>query len=100
MSEKKSWRDFYKVHPAADVFPMLPEDELREAWRGHQEQRAQGTRSLSPGFSGGTIDLSRIHDPDVYISMGATDCGHEWSCWTSYKACVWLLRLSFRWCWQ
>ena len=27
---KKSWRDVYKVHPAADVFPMLPEDELRE----------------------------------------------------------------------
>jgi ParB/Sulfiredoxin domain len=30
MSEKKSWRDIYKVHPAADVFPMLPEDELRK----------------------------------------------------------------------
>jgi len=30
MPEKKSWRDFYKVHPAADVFPMLPEDELRK----------------------------------------------------------------------
>lgn len=30
MSEKKSWRDVYKVHPAADVFPMLPEDELRK----------------------------------------------------------------------
>src|SRR5262245_43042386 len=24
------WRDVYKVHPAADVFPMLPEDELRK----------------------------------------------------------------------
>ena len=29
MSEKKSWRDVYKVHPAADLFPMLPNDELR-----------------------------------------------------------------------
>lgn len=27
---KKSWRDVYKVHPAADLFPMLPEDELRK----------------------------------------------------------------------
>src|SRR4030095_12444190 len=30
MAEKKSWRDVYKVHPAADLFPMLPEDELRK----------------------------------------------------------------------
>src|SRR5690348_8445060 len=30
MSEKKSWRDVYKIHPAADLFPMLPEDELRK----------------------------------------------------------------------
>jgi ParB-like nuclease domain len=28
--KKLSWRDVYKVHPAADAFPMLPEDELRE----------------------------------------------------------------------
>jgi hypothetical protein len=27
---RKSWRDAIKVHPAADVFPMLPEDELRQ----------------------------------------------------------------------
>src|SRR5262249_23126219 len=26
----KSWREVYKVHPAADLFPMLPEDELRK----------------------------------------------------------------------
>src|SRR5947208_3279418 len=26
---KKSWRDMIKVHPVADIFPMLPEDELR-----------------------------------------------------------------------
>jgi len=28
MSQFKSWRDVYPVHPAADLFPMLPEDEL------------------------------------------------------------------------
>jgi|SRR5215813_3158536 len=26
----QSWRDVIKVHPAADLFPMLPEDELRK----------------------------------------------------------------------
>jgi ParB-like chromosome segregation protein Spo0J len=25
-----TWRDRYKVHPAADVWPMLPEAELQE----------------------------------------------------------------------
>src|SRR5215813_14483298 len=29
-NKPKSWREVYKVHPAADVFPMLPEDELRK----------------------------------------------------------------------
>ncbi len=27
---KKSWRDVYPVHPAADVFPMMNEDDLRK----------------------------------------------------------------------
>jgi hypothetical protein len=35
---KKRWRDIYKVHPAADLFPMLPEDELR-----NKEERAART---------------------------------------------------------
>jgi hypothetical protein len=26
----KSWRDIWKVHPAADLFPMLPQDELKK----------------------------------------------------------------------
>jgi hypothetical protein len=25
---RKSWRDQYKVHPAADVFPMMSDDAL------------------------------------------------------------------------
>jgi hypothetical protein len=29
-SNKKSWRDVIKVHPAADLFPMMSEAELRE----------------------------------------------------------------------
>jgi hypothetical protein len=27
---KFEWRDFFQVHPAADVFPLLPPDELRK----------------------------------------------------------------------
>ena len=27
---RKSWRDIYPVHPAADVFPMMTEEELRD----------------------------------------------------------------------
>jgi hypothetical protein len=29
-AEKPSWRDFWKVHPAANVFPLMPPDELRK----------------------------------------------------------------------
>jgi hypothetical protein len=42
MAEKKSWRDVYKVHPAADLFPMLPEDELRKLG---EDIKANGLRS-------------------------------------------------------
>jgi hypothetical protein len=28
--QKKSWRSVFKVHPAADIFPVMPPDELRE----------------------------------------------------------------------
>src|SRR4030095_4903465 len=38
----KSWRDVYKVHPAADLFPMLPEDELRKLG---EDIKANGLRS-------------------------------------------------------
>src|SRR5690242_10113533 len=30
MSERKSWRQVYAIHPAANLFPMMPEDELRK----------------------------------------------------------------------
>ena len=29
-ADKRSWRDFFQVHPAADVFPLMPQDELRK----------------------------------------------------------------------
>jgi protein gp37/polyhydroxyalkanoate synthesis regulator phasin len=30
ITKQKSWRDVFLVHPAADMFPMLPEEKLRE----------------------------------------------------------------------
>ena len=38
-----TWRDHLKVHPAADLFPMMSEDELRELG---EDIRANGL--LSP----------------------------------------------------
>jgi hypothetical protein len=29
-NQKKSWRDVFQIHPAAELFPPLPEDELRQ----------------------------------------------------------------------
>jgi hypothetical protein len=29
MSPRKSWRDIIKVHPAADLFPMMSSAELK-----------------------------------------------------------------------
>jgi hypothetical protein len=42
MTEPKSWRDICRIHPATDLFPMLPEDELRKLgediqWNGLKE---------------------------------------------------------------
>ena len=36
-----TWRDKYKVHPVADVFPMMSDEELAAARRGHQGERAK-----------------------------------------------------------
>jgi len=42
LSQKKSWRDHLKVHPAADLFPMMSEAELRELG---ENIKAHGLRS-------------------------------------------------------
>ena len=36
-----TWRNTYKVHPAADVFPMMSDEELDQARRGHQGEWAK-----------------------------------------------------------
>ena len=36
-----TWRDNYKVHPAANVFPMMSDEELAKARRGHQDEWAK-----------------------------------------------------------
>ena len=32
-SRRSTWRDTYKVHPAADVFPMMSDEELADSAR-------------------------------------------------------------------
>ena len=50
-----TWRKTYKVHPLADVFPMMSDEELAVARRGHQGERARepitfdGDRTLLDG---------------------------------------------------
>jgi hypothetical protein len=39
--EKKSWREIFKVHPAAELFPPLPEDELRKLGEDIQKNGLQ-----------------------------------------------------------
>jgi hypothetical protein len=40
------WREQYKVHPAADVFPMMTDAELDELG-GHKGEWAKATHHLS-----------------------------------------------------
>src|SRR5262245_16617274 len=50
----KSWRDVYKVHPAADLFPTLPEDELRKLG---EDIKANGLKDKIILWSGRDEDL-------------------------------------------
>jgi hypothetical protein len=38
------WRDNYKVHPAADALPMMPDDELAELGEDIKQQFSEVTR--------------------------------------------------------
>jgi hypothetical protein len=40
MTKSKSWRDVLKIHPAAELFPLMSPDEAAGARRGYQEERA------------------------------------------------------------
>lgn len=73
MSEKKSWRDVYKVHPAADLFPMLPEDELRKLG---EDIKANGLKepiafwSLHTGMDAETMVLDGRNRLDAMELVG------------------------------
>jgi hypothetical protein len=42
-----NWRDHLKVHPAADLFPLMSEAELKELAEDPQERIAAGDRDLA-----------------------------------------------------
>ena len=55
-----TWRDKYKVHPAADVFPMMSDDELAELG---EDIKANGLKSRSPsGTRQGNASLTVLID--------------------------------------
>ena len=75
MAEKKSWRDVIKVHPAADVFPMLPEDELRTLGKDIEKNGLKEPIILwSPGAAKRNEDPktkgSRSYLNEVYLLDG------------------------------
>jgi hypothetical protein len=70
MSEKKSWRDVYKVHPAADLFPMLPDDELRKL---AEDIKKNGLKEKIVLWSPGLPKLdekTKRHTNEVYLLDG------------------------------
>ena len=47
-----SWRDQYKVHPAADVFPMMSDEELEALG---DDIKKNGLRQPIPSFISMTV---------------------------------------------
>jgi hypothetical protein len=62
MSKNKSWRDVYKVHPVADLFPMLPENELRKLGEDIKTNRLKEKIVLWTS--------SQVDDEPVYLLDG------------------------------
>lgn len=64
MAEKKTWRDVYEVHPAAEVFPMLPEDELLKLG---EDIKKNGLKERIVIWSPGD---PKAKDPPIYLLDG------------------------------
>src|SRR5262249_11773245 len=71
----KTWRDVYKVHPAADLFPMQPEDELRKLG---EDIKANGLAKLAkpvkPRNEKGQLEGQATKDP---IKQAAVEEGKK-----------------------
>jgi len=74
-TEPKSWRDVIKVHPAADLFPMMSDEEvdalgndmLKQAAAGLVETMADGMAIFAPNAN----SYRRLR-PELYVPMNAT----------------------------
>jgi hypothetical protein len=70
MPEKKSWRDVYRVHPAAELFPMLSDDKWRELADDIKENKLKEPIVLwakgAPDFD----DKKHCYKNEIYLLDG------------------------------
>jgi hypothetical protein len=80
--EKKSWRDIYQIHPAALLFPRLPEDELRALG---EDIKQNGLRepitlwSMEPAGPWQVLDgINRLDAMELVGMETLEQVGNEW----------------------
>src|SRR5262245_45537981 len=57
-----SWRDLIRVHPAADLFPMMSDDELRVLGKDIRKKGLNSAVILWANEAGGPIDDYQLLD--------------------------------------
>jgi hypothetical protein len=63
---RPSWRDLIKVHPAADLFPMMPEAELRELG---EDIKKSGLTSPIVLYLDPSLPINKHSDPKQYMLL-------------------------------
>ena len=61
-----TWRDHTKVHPAADLFPLMPPDELRALAEDIRKNGLRNRVALIPGPDGEPILIDGRNRLDAY----------------------------------
>lgn len=80
MTTKKKqphWRDRWRIHPAADLFPMLPEAELRELG---EDIRANGLKQEIVLWKDPDVDTSTMTVAERVASMYLLDGRNRLAC--------------------